>query len=82
MAGFYRQPYYVGIFGSGERKELAGAACHKQGTRTVGSQPFKPFRVGARAEIALRIEIGNRERQQAGGKYLFEFLRIHGLGIV
>jgi hypothetical protein len=80
-AGFDRHPYHVGILGGGQRKELAGAACHKQGARTVGSQPFEPSCISARAEFALRIEIGDREGQQAGGKRLFEFLRIHGLGM-
>ena len=56
---------------------LTGAASGEQGTGAIRGQPFQAFDVASLVEIALGVEVGDRERQQAGGEDGFQFLWSH-----
>ena len=61
-----------------QRKVLPRSTGCKQGAGAVGGQPFQTLCVGAGAEFALRVEVGDGEGQQAGAHDGFEVLRGHG----
>ncbi|MND99276.1 hypothetical protein D3C80_916580 [compost metagenome] len=65
------------IFAGRQREELTGAACGEQSRGAVWGQPFQALDVTRAIEVALSIEIGNRERQQTGREDGLQFLWIH-----
>ncbi|MNI38162.1 hypothetical protein D3C73_922930 [compost metagenome] len=65
------------IFAGRQREELTGAACGEQSRGAVWGQPFQTLDVTRAVEVALCIEIGNRERQQTGREDGLQFLWIH-----
>ncbi len=67
----------IRIFLGGQRKELAGAAGSEECRCAIRRQPFQPLDVPGAVEVALRVEIGDRERQQARREDGFQFLWIH-----
>ncbi|MNO43099.1 hypothetical protein D3C76_333120 [compost metagenome] len=68
---------HLAVLAGGQGEELTGTAGGEQGTGAVGGQPFQAFDVAGAMEIALGIEIGDREGQQAAGEDGFQFLWIH-----
>src|SRR6218665_2107060 len=46
----------------------------------VGLYPFQAFGVGLGGKTQFAVEVGQREREQAGLQHAFEFLRGHGQG--
>ena len=68
---------HLAVLAAGQREELARAAGGEQRAGAIGGEPLEARRVGASVEVALRVEIGDGERQQAGGDDLFEVLGRH-----
>jgi len=67
----------AGVLVAGQREELARAAGREQRARAVGSQPFEALLVALLVEVAVAVEVGQREREQAGAHDGLEFLRVH-----
>ncbi|MNP01421.1 hypothetical protein D3C76_932350 [compost metagenome] len=65
------------VFTGRQREKLTGTACGEQSRGAVWGQPFKTLDVTSAIEIALGIEIGDRERQQTGREDGLQFLWIH-----
>ncbi len=76
-AGVYSGFHYFRVFAGRQREELTGTAGGEQRRRAVGCQPLQALDVTSAMEVALGIEIGNRERQQSGGEDGLQFLWIH-----
>ncbi|MOA19600.1 hypothetical protein D3C78_1399950 [compost metagenome] len=65
------------IFAGRQREELTGAARGEQRRGAVWGQPFETLDITRAIEVALSIEIGDRERQQTGREDGLQFLWIH-----
>ncbi|MNO99935.1 hypothetical protein D3C76_917180 [compost metagenome] len=76
-AGVDRGLDHLAVFAGGQGEEFTGTASGEQRAGAVGGQPLKALDVASRVEVALGIEVGDRERQQAVGEDGFEFLWIH-----
>ena len=50
---------------------------NEQRAGAVGREPFEALDVALLVEVAVGIEVGQREREQAGAHDVFEFLRVH-----
>ncbi len=74
-AGVHRGLDDAGVLVSGEREELARAARGEQRGGAVGGQPLQALGVGPGVEVAVGVEVGQREGQQSGGHDLLEVLR-------
>ncbi|MNP32820.1 hypothetical protein D3C76_1260240 [compost metagenome] len=68
---------HLAVFAGSQGEELTGAASGEQGAGAVRGQPFQALDVASRVEVALGVEVGDRERQQAVGEDGFEFLWSH-----
>ena len=60
-----------------QREKLTGAARGEQRRGTVWGQPLETLDVARTIEVALSVEIGDRERQQTGREDGLQFLWIH-----
>ena len=60
----------VRVVALGQREEFARAAGDEQRRRAVGREPFEALGVSIGAEIALCVEVGDGEGQQAFGNDL------------
>lgn len=65
----------IRVFVRRQREELAGAAGGEQGGGAVGREPFQAPGIRAGVEIALRVEVGHGEGEQAFRNDGLEFLR-------
>lgn len=66
-----------GVFAGCQGEELTCTAGSEQSACAIRGQPLEAFDVARAMEIALSIEIGNRERQQTGREDGLQFLWIH-----
>ena len=62
-AGFNRHFNDVTVLGVGQEKKLGGAASGKQRTGAVGRESLQALGIGGWREVALGVEVGDRERQ-------------------
>ncbi|SPA41445.1 exported protein of unknown function [Cupriavidus taiwanensis] len=79
-AGTHRGVDYGRVVLRRQREELAGAAGREQRGGAVGGQPFQARGVGLGREVALGVEVGDGEGQQAFGDDLLEFVRCEHCG--
>ncbi|MCY1179474.1 hypothetical protein D9M73_198780 [compost metagenome] len=68
---------HLAVFAGSQGEELTGAAGGEQGAGAVGGEPFQALDVAGAVEVALGVEVGDREGQQAAGEDGFQFLWIH-----
>jgi hypothetical protein len=78
VAGIDRGLDDGGVFLGFEGKELTRAARGEERGGAVRSQPLQALGVARGVEIAVGLEVGDREGEQSGGEDLLEFEGGHG----
>ena len=67
-----------GVFLGFEREELTRAARGEERGGAVGREPLQALGVAGGVEVAVGLEVGDREGEQSGGEDLLEFEGGHG----
>ncbi len=61
-AGLDSNANRLGMLRQGQGEDLAGAARREQARRSIGQQPLEACAITGRVQIAIVIEVGQRER--------------------
>ena len=73
VAGVDRGLDHGRVFLGFQGEEFTGAAGGEERGGAVGSQPLQSLRVARGVEVAVSLEVGDREGEQSGGEDLLEF---------